>query len=324
MCTAASYKTKDFYFGRTLDYEFSYGEEIVITPRNFAFDFLHEKTIKNHYAIIGMAHVINEYPLYYDAMNEKGLAVAGLNFVGNAVYSSSVEQEKYNIAQYEFINWILSQCENVKKAQQLLENTNVLDTPFSSKLPAASLHWMISDKDNSITVEIVKDGMKIYKNNVGVLTNNPPFNMQLENLKKYENLSSKSSISDSEKIDRTTFSRGMGAVGLPGDLSSMSRFVRAAFVRKNSISQDDELSSVSQFFHILGSVNQQRGCCDMGDNKYEITIYTSCLNTSKGIYYYTTYDNNRINCVDMFKEELQSNTLIKFPLLVKQDIFTQN
>ena len=85
MCTAATYKTKDFYFGRTLDYECSYGEQIVITPRNYAFNFRHVGDMKNHYAIIGMAHVAEDYPLYYDAMNEKGVAMAGLNFVGNAV-----------------------------------------------------------------------------------------------------------------------------------------------------------------------------------------------------------------------------------------------
>ena len=97
MCTAATYKTKDFYFGRTLDYEFSYGDQIVITPRNYAFNFRHVGDMKNHYAIIGMAHVAEDYPLYYDAMNEKGVAMAGLNFVGNAVYSE-VQSDVENIA----------------------------------------------------------------------------------------------------------------------------------------------------------------------------------------------------------------------------------
>ena len=84
MCTAATYKTSDFYFGRTLDYDFSYGEAITITPRNFPFDFRHMGSIKEHFAMIGMAHIAEGYPLYYDAVNEKGLAMAGLNFVGNA------------------------------------------------------------------------------------------------------------------------------------------------------------------------------------------------------------------------------------------------
>jgi len=115
MCTAATYKTKDFYIGRTLDYEFSYGEEITITPRNYPFTFRHEGELATHYAIIGMAHVAGEYPLYYDAVNEKGLGMAGLNFVGNAVYAQ-VQKEKKNVAQFEFIPWVLSQCANLKEA----------------------------------------------------------------------------------------------------------------------------------------------------------------------------------------------------------------
>ena len=91
MCTAATYQTKDFYFGRTLDYEFSYGEEIVITPRNYEFNFRHMGQAEEHYAIIGMAHVAGDYPLYYDAINEKGIGMAGLNFVGNAVYAEVTE-----------------------------------------------------------------------------------------------------------------------------------------------------------------------------------------------------------------------------------------
>lgn len=85
MCTAATYCNGDFYFGRNLDYEFSYGEHVTIMPRNYPIR-LHGGALDRHYAMIGMAHIQNDYPLYYDAVNEKGLCIAGLNFVGNAVY----------------------------------------------------------------------------------------------------------------------------------------------------------------------------------------------------------------------------------------------
>ena len=88
MCTAATYQTSDFYFGRTLDYESSYGEEIVILPRKYKLPFLHMGVSEQHYAIIGTAHIANGYPLFYDAVNEKGLCMAGLNFVGNACYAA--------------------------------------------------------------------------------------------------------------------------------------------------------------------------------------------------------------------------------------------
>ena len=124
MCTAATYKTKNFYFGRTLDYEFSYGDEITITPRNYTFEFRHMEKLSSHYAIIGMAHVAGDYPLYYDAVNEKGLGMAGLNFVGNAVYNE-VENGKENVAQFEFIPWILSKCATVQEAKDLLKKIDV-------------------------------------------------------------------------------------------------------------------------------------------------------------------------------------------------------
>ncbi len=324
MCTAATYKTNDFYFGRTLDYEFSYGENIAITPRNYSLNFSQTGVIPSHYAIIGMAHISNDYPLYYDAVNEKGLGVAGLNFVGNAVYSKPV-RDKDNVAQYEFILWILCQCSCVEQARKLLEKINIVDTPFNKKYPVAQLHWIISDKDESITVESEKDGLHIYDNLVGVLTNNPPFLQQMFSLNNYMHLSPKQPENTfSDRLNLHCYSRGMGAVGLPGDLSSSSRFVRAAFVKMNSVSGQGETESVGQFFHILSSVEQQRGCCEVSDGKYEITVYTSCCNVSKGIYYYTTYNNHQITAVDMHKENLDSDMLICYEMLDKEHIFNQN
>ena len=324
MCTAATYKTKDFYFGRTLDYEFSYGDEVTITPRNYPFHFREQGDFNTHYAIIGMAYVVGNYPLYYDAINEKGLGMAGLNFVGNADYKEKVEG-KDNITQFEFIPWILGKCATVKEARELIEKINLLNVPFNDKLPLAQLHWIISDSEESITVESVKEGIKVYENPVGVLTNNPPFDKQMFALNNYMNLSVKSPENTFAKgLNLQEYSRGMGAIGLPGDLSSQSRFVRVAFTKMNSISGEGEKESVSQFFHILNSVDQQRGCCDLGDGKYEITIYTSCCNTNKGIYYYTTYDNHQITAVDMHKENLEGNELVRYPLIKEEQIRMQN
>ena len=116
MCTAITYKTKDHYFGRTLDLEYTYEEQVTITPRNYEFKFRTKDSLKNHYAIIGMARVEDNYPLYFDAVNEKGLAMAGLNFVGNADYKKSTPGQE-NIANFEFIPWILAQCATVAEAR---------------------------------------------------------------------------------------------------------------------------------------------------------------------------------------------------------------
>lgn len=324
MCTAATYKTKDFYFGRTLDYEFSYGEEITVTPRNFVFRYSFMGTMEKHYAMIGIAHIEGEYPLYYDAVNEKGLGMAGLNFVGNADYKGEIAG-KENVASFEFIPWILSQCATVQEAKNLLNKINLTDRNFNDKLPAAQLHWLIADRKEAITVESVKDGIMVYDNPAGVLTNNPPFKEQMFQLNNYMHLSTRSPQNHfSDKLPLSVYGRGMGAIGLPGDLSSQSRFVRAAFVKMNAVSGDSENESVSQFFHILGSVDQQRGCCEVEDGKYEYTIYTGCCNADKGVYYYTTYDNHQITAVDMYKENLEGGHLITYPLIQGEQIKWQN
>ena len=324
MCTAATYKTKDFYFGRTLDYEYSYKEEVTITPRNYEFKFRNVNNLTSHYAIIGMAFISDNYPLYYDAVNEEGLAIAGLNFVGNAYYNER-QLNKENIAQFELIPYLLGSCSSVKEVKKLLEKINITNEAFSEELPLAQLHWIISDKEDCITLESVKEGLKIYDNPVGVLTNNPTFDKQLFNLNNYSGLSPKNKENTfNDKLNFDSYSRGLGALGLPGDLSSMSRFVRVAFVKMNSLSEENEMASVSQFFHILNSVDQQRGCCDLGNNKFEITIYTSCCNTNKGIYYYTTYNNHQITAIDMHKENLNGSTLIHYPLITGEQIYFQN
>lgn len=331
MCTAVSYRTKDHYFGRNLDLEFCYKESITIMPRNFRLSYRKVKMPQigngfsgRQYAMIGMATVVNDYPLFYDATNEKGLSMAGLNFPGNAVYKPEAAG-KDNVTPFELIPWILGQCETVAQAKALLERINLLEENFSEELPLSPLHWMISDREQSLTVEPMKEGIRVYDNPVGVLTNNPPFEMQMFYLNNFMSLTRETPENCfSEKIKLQPYSRGMGAMGLPGDLSSSSRFVKAAFTKLNSVSGDTESESISQFFHILGSVAQQRGCVHMGNGEYEITIYSSCCNTDKGIYYYTTYENSQITGVDMYGENLDGTELICYPRVEGQQIRMQN
>lgn len=324
MCTAISFNASSHYFGRNLDLEFSYHEQVTITPRQFPFQFRKVPTLNHHHAIIGMAYIANEYPLYYDATNEKGLSMAGLNFAGNACYYPEMEG-KDNITPFEFIPWILGQCATVDEACQLLSTINLLNENFSDQLPLSPLHWLIADKTTSIVVESLKDGMKIYENPVGALTNNPTFDIQLFNLNQYINLSAeRPNAQFAKSYSLNEYSRGMGALGLPGDLSSSSRFAKVVFTKENSLPTTTEEESVCQFFHILGSVTQQKGCVHLGGNNYEFTIYSSCCNTDRGIYYYTTYNNQQPTAIDMHHENLDEHALIAYPLLTATAIHYQN
>jgi len=324
MCTCATYTTKDHYFGRNLDLEYSYHEQVTVAPRNFPFRFRHEPALEQHAALIGMAFVIKGYPLFYDAINEKGLGMAGLNFPYNCDFRPAGQTGR-NIASFELIPYILGQASTVDQAKEMLSDLTITDDAFAPTLPPNPLHWMIADKDQVIVVEQTKKGLTVYDNPVGVMTNNPTFDMQMNRLADYRNLTAKEGTDTfGPGLELFPYSRGMGAVGLPGDLSSASRFAKVAFTKMNSVSADDEDSSVSQFFHILHSVEQQRGCCCLGEDKYEITIYSSCCNLDKGIYYYTTYDNSAINAVDMHKEDLDADQVIAYDLIKKEQINFQN
>lgn len=323
MCTAITYKTENHYFGRNLDLEYSYMETVTITPRNFLLKFRHMPPLKNHYALIGMSYVSDGYPLYYDATNEKGLSMAGLNFPGCAEYKPFAAGFD-NIVPFEFIPWVLSQCGNLDHARLLLSHINLISEDFSSQLPCTPLHWMISDRSGSIVVESVKEGLRIHENPAEVLTNSPSFDIHMWNLNNYMKVSAADPENTFAKgLDLTRYSRGMGGMGLPGDLSSASRFVRAAFVRLNSVLEENQTASLSQFFHILGSVAMPYGTVLVGD-KYEHTIYSSCCNTDLGIYYYKTYGNSRITAVDMHLENLDGSQLLSYPLVTETQVMLQN
>lgn len=324
MCTAATYQNGDFYMGRTLDYERSYGDRVTVTPRNFPLEFHCLPRMEHHYAMIGMAAVMENYPLYYEAFNEKGLGICGLNFVGNAEYFDK-QPGKTNVAQYELIPYLLGSCANLEEARAALENVSLLNIPFRPQLPLARLHWLIGDASGCITVESVAEGLKVYDNPVGVLTNNPPFPYQMFALNNYRGLSPDTPENRfSEALPLTDYSRGLGGLGLPGDLSSQSRFVRVAFTRMNSKSGQSESENLSQFFHILGSVAQTRGLCRLAGGEYEITLYTSCCNATRGIYYYTTYENSQISAVDLHSENLDGNELVTYTPITGQQICYQN
>ena len=323
MCTAVTYQTKDHYFGRNLDIEHGYNESVTITPRNFILTFRRLPPMEQHYAMIGMATVSNRYPLYYDATNEHGLSMAGLNFPHSAKYMPE-DPHKDNVTPYELIPWILGSCKSVAEAEVKVKSANLIDIPFSHEFPTATLHWIIADRRKSITIEPTKDGIHVYDNPVGVLTNEPPFPFHMTNLLNYLHVTSEEAENRlAPSLPLRPYSRGMGGIGLPGDLSSASRFVKAAFTKINSVSKDSESASISQLFHILGSVTMQQGCVKVG-KLYEKTIYTSCCNTTKGIYYYTTYENSQITGIRLYGVDIETNNLISFPLMKGQQIRMEN
>ena len=323
MCTAVTYRTKDHYFGRNLDYEHGFGETVTITPREYVFHFRRLPPMEHHYAMIGMATVSGGYPLYFDATNEYGLSMAGLNFPHSAQYMPE-DTGKDNIAAFELIPWLLGSCKTVSEAAGKLEHASLVNIPFSPEYPLSPLHWILADAEECVVVEQTVSGLQVYENPVGVLTNEPPFPFHMTNLQNYLHVTNREAVNRfAPDLPLQAYSRGMGALGLPGDLSSASRFVKAAFTRLNSVSKDSESASISQVFHILGSVAQQQGCVKIGE-LYEKTIYTSCCNTSKGIYYYTTYENSQITGIRLHGIDLDTDQIVTYSLRKGQQIRMEN
>ena len=301
MCTAVSYLTRQHYFGRNLDLERGYGEGVVITPRSYPFPFAN-----HHRAMIGMAAVVHGYPLYFEATNEKGLSMAGLNFPGNAVYQPHCP-DKENVAPYELIPYVLSLCDTLEEAMVQLERINVEHRNFSEDLPVSPLHWMIADRRGCAVVECTGSGMKLHENPYGVLTNNPTFDYHLMNIQNYSGL-------HEGALTEHDYSLGMGAMGLPGDYSSPSRFVKAVFVKQHSVCDGEESRSVNQFFKILSAVAMPKGCVRTPDGQYEYTRYTSCCNTDTLRYYYTTYDDPTVRSVSLEQEWMDGANLSVTPI----------
>lgn len=302
MCTSI---VKDRFFGRTLDLELNYNESVIITPRNYSLPYK-TKEPECGYGIIGIGILRDGFPLYFDAVNEMGLGVAALNFNKSSVYFKP-KTSKLNLASFEIIPYILSHCKDVKEAETLLKKTNILNLQFDENMPNSGLHWLIADKNCSIVAESNCKGLNIYSNPVGVLTNEPEFNTQLFSLNNYIALSSSYPTNNfSKEIALSTYSKGLGALGLPGDYSSNSRFVKASFVKLN---YPHPISKPNEIFEIFSTVSVPRGSVLSEDGKIFSTIYTSVYNLETATLYYKTADSLSVWAVNLNRKSVDSENI---------------
>ena len=325
MCTALSINSKEgnYFFGRNMDLAYNFNQKVIIIPKSYEFkDLVTGNMITNNRAIMGMGTIIDNHPTLADGMNENGLAAAGLNFMGYAYWEKELVEGKTNIAPYDFLQWILSNHDTVEQVKKSIVNIELVDVPLNEKVPCPTLHWMITDKSgNSIVVEKTKEKFAFYNNTVGILTNNPTFDWHLTNLNEYMYLTP-NNPKDTEWSNQelTPLGVGAGTLGIPGDFASVSRFVRAAYIRANEPELDNDINAVTQFFHMLDYVKMVRGGVITEEGLDDITLYSSCMDQENGIYYYKTYGNNRISAINMNKEELEGKELKIFEYITEQDI----
>lgn len=329
MCTALSIKSEEgkHFFGRNMDLSYEFNQSVLIIPKEFKYqDRVTRKMVTIQKAIIGMGTVIEEHPAMADAMNEDGLACAGLNFAGYAYYEEIPVEGKINIAPYDLILWVLSNFSTVAEVKQEIRNIELINVPINEKIPVATLHWMITDKTgNSIVIEKTKEKIAVYENPVGVMTNNPTFDWHLTNLNEYINLTPAYPNETKWSNQRlTALGVGAGNLGIPGDFASVSRFVRIAYIRAHMPSIENDSKAVSQFFHMLDYVKMVKGGVITEEGLEDFTMYSSCMDQENGIYYYRTYHNSRINAVDLKKEKLIGKEIKAYSYCCVQDINYQN
>ncbi|HII4470078.1 choloylglycine hydrolase [Clostridium perfringens] len=314
MCTGLALETKDglHLFGRNMDIEYSFNQSIIFIPRNFkCVNKSNKKELTTKYAVLGMGTIFDDYPTFADGMNEKGLGCAGLNFPVYVSYSKEDIEGKTNIPVYNFLLWVLANFSSVEEVKEALKNANIVDIPISENIPNTTLHWMISDiTGKSIVVEQTKEKLNVFDNNIGVLTNSPTFDWHVANLNQYVGLRY-NQVPEFKLGDQslTALGQGTGLVGLPGDFTPASRFIRVAFLRDAMIKNDKDSIDLIEFFHILNNVAMVRGSTRTVEEKSDLTQYTSCMCLEKRIYYYNTYENNQINAIDMNKENLDGNEI---------------
>jgi choloylglycine hydrolase len=300
MCTAINDISSRHLFGRTLDLDRSYGQQIVISPRRLSLSFIHEGKNSDHYAVIGAAHLEDNYPLYFDAMNEKGLCAAALRFPELACYHKK-SSEKHNVASFELIPWILFNFADAEEAKTALQSAIITSDGFSEALPPTPLHWIIGDGKRSFVIESCADRLNIYDDPFGVLTNAPDFPSQLQALG-----------------DQKSSADG-NILHLPGDMSSPSRFIRAACALSLTETADGEGEAISRFFHIMGTVNQPLGfesarSLGISSSAPMKTLYTSCMDSESLTYYFTTYSCRKIRGVRLKNAHLDMDSPTSFDM----------
>jgi choloylglycine hydrolase len=247
-----------------------------------------------------MAYVVNGYPLYYDAMNEHGLCMAGLAFPGFCFYGSAGKTMGRDISPWELIPYVLTGCRTVDDARARLRDAVLVDRPFSAELQNQPMHWMLSDHTASVVLETDTNGrIVIYDNPAGVMTNAPTFPEQMKHLTKYAHLT------PHPKTENGNCQRGMGALGLPGDWSSPSRFVRAAFLRRHM-----RCDTADAAFSLLDSVKVPRGASYTEDGKPIVTVYSAVMDVRKMAYHYRTEEHPHVRSFRPTPLALRGNVCI--------------
>lgn len=316
MCTAITLHGKAPIFGRTLDLPATLGEHITLAESGYPLLVGKNERTATHPAILGSAITVDGDPLWFDAMSEWGLAAAALNFPKSARYGIS-EPGKRPIPSYAVIPYILSRCKTISEAVELLATITVTNDAISADFPPSPLHWIISDGKSSVIAEPLSGGLSVRETACGILANEPPLSYHLARLAEL------SAIHPGypenrfyPDVEKWHYSGGFGAVGLPGDFSSSARYLRAAYASFYSRADDVEDGEIIRFFRVAECVSVPHGCVLNEDGAPTRTVYTSCMELDKLVYYIKPYAALHTYAVEL--RDTKERELRQFPLPKKE------
>lgn len=345
-CSAMSWESLDkkHFWGCNFDFNhYANGTNILFVPRNYPYylqgsslekNLVDKDLTKTKYAMIGMgSNIMQSTPVMYEGINENGLMGGQLYF---RTYSKFLEEPIANTISIQpiyVVLHVLAQCKNVEDVEELFtKQISVLESGVFEQIP--QIHWFFSNQlGNNIVIEYENSELKIYKNKMGVLTNSPDYDFHLKNLANYVNLQSQdyeTVVINSCEI-KNSYS-GNGMVGLPGDCTSPSRFIKLALLKNNAIQGENEVDAINKMFHLLGQVSFPQGLVKTGITSditkhdhnivnYDYTIYTAIMCSESLKYYWTTYENPQIQMIDL-NHLLTETELIEFefkqPIEIKE------
>ncbi|WP_414732683.1 linear amide C-N hydrolase [Acetobacterium carbinolicum] len=309
MCTSLTLMTTNQIntLARTMDFAFLLDPELIFLPRKFSLVSEVDQTVRSvKYAMMGIGRNLGTY-LFADGLNEAGLSCASLYFPGYAEYNDSVIPKKTNLAPHEIVGWLLTNFSTLEEVKAAIPQLNIVSTPLKLMNVITPLHWIITDKKgDTLVIEPTKDGIIIYENPLGVMTNSPDFNWHLTNIRNYIGVSpNKTGPIQLNGMTFNPFGGGSGTFGLPGDYTPPSRFLRALFGREAINPIETEEECINAAFHILASVDIPKGSV-ITDEGIDFTQYTACMVCNTGSYYFKTYDNNQIARACLFNEDFEA------------------
>lgn len=328
MCTSLTLQTKNgqHLLARTMDFILDMNQEVIIIPRHYQWNNITGEIINTKHATVGMGINHQGRIIMADGVNEAGMTCATLYFPGFATYSQSIDDNKTNLAPFDFVTWSLTQFNSVKELKKSVDSITFLDIPLPDLGLTPPLHWILADKwGDCIVLEPTNEGLKMHDNPLGVMTNSPEFSWPLQNLRQYIGLKSQPfAPTEWSNVPLSAFGQGSGSMGLPGDFTPPSRFVRAAYGKQNIQGIDSEEEGVSALFHILSNCEVPKGGVITEEGALDNTIYTSVMCMESGTYYYHTYDCRQIIAIHLFHENLDTDEIKAYPFQRKQKIFYEN